>query len=830
MLEWPVLKRYEGAHTAKIALPLGGIGTGTVSLGGRGDLRDWEIVNRPAKGFTPDKSFFALRTALADSSEPVVRALEGPLDDTAFEGGSGSGVRNHGLPRFRHGSFEAAYPLGQVILSDPAVPLTVRIQAFNPLIPGDPDRSGLPVAVIRFILTNTTDKPVHATVCGNVQNFIGSNGAYGKPAKNVNEFRQGDGVSGLFMRSEGVPRSAEQWGTISLTALTANPVTYRTAWADLSWGDSLLDFWDDLSEDGRLDERKGSADDPMASLAVEVDISAGGEAAVTFLLSWHFPNRLSWYPQSETRADDPKDDPDWVGNHYATRFSDSWHVAQAVAADLPALEADTVAFVQAVCDSDLPEAVLEAALFNLSTLRTQTCFRTADGHFFGWEGCADHSGSCHGSCTHVWNYEQATAFLFASLARSMREIEFLYSTDSDGRMSFRTNLPLGSTPEGFAAADGQMGCLMKLYRDWRLCGDGDWLRKIWPAAKRALEFCWIRGGWDADRDGVMEGCQHNTMDVEYFGPNPQMQGWYLGALRAMEEMARYLGEEDFAVECRRLFEQGREWTDANLFNGDYYEHEIRPISDPEAIAKGLRLYSGASNLADPDLQLGAGCLVDQLVGQYMAKVCGLGDLLDPSHVTSTLESLMRWNFRPNLWDHFNHLRSFALADESAMLMATYPKGRRPTRPFPYYNEVMTGFEYTAAIGMLQEGMETDGLRLIEAIRARYDGRRRSPFNEAECGHHYARAMASWAAVLALTGFQYDAVTHSLSFALKTDGEFQTVFSTGEAWGTVRRRLDGTIGLQIQAGSLTLQSLTFGDAHWEWTNGITLAGNTLELRP
>ena len=362
---------------------------------------------------------------------------------------------------------------------------------------------------------------------------------------------------------------------------------------------------------------------------------------------------------------------------------------------LPELEETTVRFVQSFCDSDLPSVVKEAALFNLAHLRTQTCFRTEDGRFFGFEGCHDQAGCCHGSCTHVWNYEQATAFLFADLAASMRDTEFRHATSDDGLMSFRVNLPLqGARDYGLAAADGQMGCLMKLYRDWQLSGDDAMLRALWPKARRALEFCWIDGGWDADQDGVMEGCQHNTMDVEYYGPNPQMGTWYLGALRAGEEMARYLGEQAFAKRCRELFERGSQWLDAHLFNDEYYEHEIRPpqVSPAAGLARGL----GATNLQEPELQLGSGCLVDQLVGQFMAHVCGLGYLLNREHVKTTLRSIVKYNFRQGSHDHFNNMRSYVLGDESALLMATYPRGNRPQQPFPYYSEVMTGFEYAAA--------------------------------------------------------------------------------------------------------------------------------------
>ncbi|MBA3944780.1 MAG: hypothetical protein H0X37_09495 [Herpetosiphonaceae bacterium] len=644
---WPVLTRYDQDHLARIALPLGGIGTGTVSLGGRGDLRDFEIVNRPAKGFRPSHTFFSLYVRPEDG-QAITRVLEGPLDVESYEGATGNTAQNHGLPRFRSCSFAAAYPFGQVLLDDPDVPLSLQIEAFNPLIPADADRSGIPLALLRFVVTNPTQVAVQAAICGNLQNFIGQDGTHGLPRQNYNRFRREDGLTGVFLASRDVDPQAEQWGTLALCT-TAADVTYRTAWANLSWGDALLDYWDDFSADGRVEDRDADGvDAPMASLAASFELASGATAQITFLLTWHFPNRQSWSPNGHTISlggGANEVGPPTVGNYYTTRYLDAWDVVARTAAVLPDLERDTLAFVRSFCASDLPDVVKEAALFNLSTLRTQTCFRTPDGRFWGWEGCHDHYGSCHGSCTHVWNYEQATAFLFGDLACKMREVEFVHATRSDGHMSFRVHLPLELATEwGLAAADGQMGCIMKLYRDWQLSGDDGFLRELWPHARRALEFCWVPGGWDADRDGVMEGCQHNTMDVEYYGPNPQMGFWYLGALRAAEEMARYLGETNFAATCRDLFEGGSAWMDRHLFNGEYYEQVIRPPQHSEAIAPGLRHQDmGARDLENPELQLGAGCLVDQLVGQYMAHICGLGYLADPAKIRKTLQSIMRYN-------------------------------------------------------------------------------------------------------------------------------------------------------------------------------------------
>ena len=489
---------------------------------------------------------------------------------------------------------------------------------------------------------------------------------------------------------------------------------------------------------------------------------------------------------------------------------------------LPDLEKKTLEFVTSFVKSDLPKVVKEAALFNLSTLRSQTVFRIKDGTMMGWEGCMDNYGSCAGSCTHVWNYEQATGFLFGNLAQTMRKTEFGLATDDTGFMSFRVGLPLETKAKSnnAAAADGQMGTIMRMYREWQLSGNNELLKQLYPAVKSSMKFTWLKGGWDGNKDGIMEGVQHNTMDVEYYGPNPQMQIWYLGALRAMEEMAKAMGEYIFAADCRTLFEKGKKFTDETLFNGEYYEQIIQTAEKKEDILMKT-VASGKAYISDPPYQLGKGCLVDQLIGQYMAHVYGLGYLVKPENVQKTLNSIMKYNYRPTMLNHFNNMRSYALGDESALLMASYPRGGRPKIPFPYYSEVMTGFEYTAAIGMLYEGQNQNGLLCIKNIRERYDGLKRSPFDEAECGHHYARAMTSWGATLALTGFQYSAINKSMSFKNQLGTFF---WSNGYAYGQVETKKVGsnfTRKLTVLKGNLPLEKLIVGSLNKTFPEGHTL---------
>ena len=255
------------------------------------------------------------------------------------------------------------------------------------------------------------------------------------------------------------------------------------------------------------------------------------------------------------------------------------------------------------------------------------CFRTADGEFHGFEGANDHAGCCHGSCAHVWNYETATAHLFPTFARSLRARQLRLRSRRRRRASASaSNFPHKGDRFNLAAADGQMGQIMHAYLDWMLSGDTAWLRDMWPRIKKAIEFAWVPGGWDADQDGVLEGVQHNTYDVEFYGPNPMCGIFYLGALRAGEEMARAAGDTASAAEYRALFERGSKWIDANLFNGEFYMQKIRGVAK-DKIAPNLLSDMGSANTETPEYQVGGGCLLDQLIGQYLAEVAGLGPLV-----------------------------------------------------------------------------------------------------------------------------------------------------------------------------------------------------------
>jgi len=797
---WPVLKTYDETHTDRIAMPVGGIGTGTISLTGRGALEDWEIMSRPAKGFNPKYAgvavinrapFFSIYLK-EEGKQAQALLLEGPVPTKYDEGFYGSKAPNHGLPRFAKATFQTAYPFGQVLLSDNDLPINVTVGAFNPLIPGNTDDSSLPLMVLSYKVKNTSDKPITISLAGNIPNFIGFDGKQGKAYQNINTYRQENGLKGIhYTASEEIDKESYQYGTFSLATNSKGEISYRTAWQPGEWGNSTLEFWDDYMDDGLLEERTSNQKNNMGSLAVKTILAPNQEKDIRFFITWNFPNRSAW------RNDNVN-----VGNYYASQFQDSWDVAKKHVHRISELEKQTKTFVNAFINSDVPEIVKEAALFNLAHFRTQLAFKTKAGHYLGWEGTKDNEGSGDGTCTHVWNYEQTIPFLFGDIAQNMRNVEFSYATNENGLMSYRIHLPVKTkgTNFGLAAADGQMGCIMKYYREWQLSGDDKFLKKNWLNVKKALEFCWIPKGWDPDKDGVMEGSQHNTMDVEYYGPNPQMGLWYLGALRATEQMASYLGDKKFAKTCKSLYENGSRWMDENLFNGEYYEQEIVPPMHLDSIAKGLIRIKRRLVADNPQYQLGKGVLVDQFVGQVMAHILDLGYLVNKENIKKTNESILKYNYRDNLMKHPNFMRSYAYGNESALLMAAYP-GERPKQPFPYFTEVMTGFEHTAAVGMIYEGQVAEGLKTIQDIRNRYDGKKRNPFNEAEYGHHYARSMMAWGAMLATTGFHYSGVEKSIKFTSKPGTYF---WSNGYSWGTCDVK-GKQATLKVLSGQLQLKS-------------------------
>jgi len=496
---------------------------------------------------------------------------------------------------------------------------------------------------------------------------------------------------------------------------------------------------------------------------------------------------------------------------YAGRFEDIEAVVDYWRTHYQRLRQASALFRDTFYDSTLPPEVIEAVAANLTILKSPTVFRQTDGRLWCWEGCCDDSGCCHGSCTHVWNYAQAIPHLFPELERTLRHTEFTEALSADGRQAFRVNLPISPTPPQWAdASDGQLGGIMKMYREWRISGDTEWLRGYWPRIRLALDY--MITTWDPRETGLLEESHHNTYDINYFGPDGHCGSFYLGALTAAIVMGETFGED--MLRYRALRDKGVKRLENELFNGEYFYQKIMTnelnappsLLDTQSSGPGYQAVAELLNQQGPKYQYGTGCLSDGVLGFWIARMCGLeDDIVDPEKVRSNLKAIHRYNLKTDLSGHANPQRpTFAMGDDGGLLLCTWPHGGALAIPFVYSDEVWTGIEYQVASHLMLEGMVKEGLEIVRVCRDRYNGVRRNPFNEYECGHWYARAMSSYGLLQGLTGARYDAVDRTLYIDSRV-GDFRSFLATGSGYGTVGLR-DGKPFLEVKQGTIDVKKV------------------------
>ncbi|MBN2377876.1 MAG: hypothetical protein JXD22_15875 [Sedimentisphaerales bacterium] len=525
------------------------------------------------------------------------------------------------------------------------------------------------------------------------------------------------------------------------------------------------------------------------------------------------PGYSGWVAQGPPAPCCPGEDceniPTYHIPYYAGKFSSITEAANYWRNHYNSLREKSVLFRKAFYDTTLPPEVVEAVAANLTILKSPTVLRQKNGRLWCWEGCCDSHGCCAGSCTHVWNYAQAICHLFPDLERSFRHTEFNESQAEDGHQTFRSALPIRPIARNYhAASDGQLGGIMKVYRDWRISGDTIWLRKLWPQVKQSLAYC--IEAWDPRHKGILEEPHHNTYDIEYWGPEGHCTSFYLGALAAAAEMGKALDED--VVLYQELVQKGRKFLETELFNGEYFYQKIQTEGlnaqfHPLAASHNGTGYTDivtALNKQGPKYQYGTGCLSDGILGFWIARMSGLGQIIDEQKIKSNLNAIYKYNFKPDLSDHANPQRpSYAYGTEGGLLLCTWPKGGQLSIPFVYSNEVWTGIEYQVASHLMIEGMVDKGLDIVRACRDRYDGRIRNPFNEYECGHWYARAMASYGLIQGLTGARYDAVDKILYIDSRIGSNFKSFLATADGFGSVGLE-NGKPFIEVQYGRIKVE--------------------------
>lgn len=796
--------------SSEISFPLGGIGAGCIGLTGNGRLSDWEIFNVSNKNSLLGYTHFCV------SAAGKYRLLQGECfapytgkyrkgDDNTHHG-FGWGVENEllaGLPHFRDHLFKGTFPTAEVEFSgeEKEFPLTASLTAWSPFIPGMERESSTPCAVLEYTLKNIGSETVEAVLTGVMKN----------PWRTP-------GHKNTISDHTCLTLSSAEGSEVSLSVLEApencsgQEYLYRGGWMD-----ALEMYLNELKAGGRFAPRTYT-DDPAGTanridhglLAVHFTLAPGESRCVRFLITWHMAElrRNHWSRYSEDKAEKTGVPTQWK-NYYATQWQDSKASAAELIRRFDELRKKTFLFRDLLHNTDLAPAIIDGASSSLSTLRSPTCLRLEDGTFYGWEGVGTAWGSCEGSCMHVWNYTQAAPFLFPALERSMQESHLKYSVDETGGVHFRLQLPLGLKAYSSTlrpCADGHFGLVMKFFRDWKISGDDSWLKKYYPVLKSVMMFVWSDKNsalWDPGKSGLLSGRQHHTLDMELFGPNGWLQGFYLGALSAMAKMAEAVGDKAFAEECLAIFERGRKAA-ATLFNGEHFIQKIdikdASVLDPWPEAKQAYWNDEKNEIK---YQIGEGLEIDSCLGDLFASLWGIGPVFDPEMTRSTLDALFRRNFL-SAADLENPWRCFAVNDEKGVCICTWEKNK-PAVPLPYNSEMMNGFEWAFASHLLAVGEYEKAALVAAAIRERYDGRKRNPWNEFECGSNYARSMAAFGMLPAALGFSFDLTQGMLGFLPAVKDMKRCFWSLGTVWGEYRSTSCGA-EIFIADGGLLLKKL------------------------
>ncbi len=815
------LPEYKGEALRNVFYPLGGIGTGNILMGGRGNILELEIFNGTSRDeLPPYMSFFSVWYQ-EKGEEPGSMVLERKYFDNFTNGFGTSRQQLSGLPRFEEARWSGAPPFMYLALEDNRVPLDIRMECFNPLIPLDVEGSSLPVGEFSWIISNPGATSVNFSVAFNISNpFKNLNYRRPKPGYSTrNSLYKDEGTTGVFFENLIDPADPDFGNMVVATDHAGEEIV--SGLPSERWWDDAHIIWGEFANDGHITEKRepitdAGSRDVVSSILVHGELGPGEIDTVRYYVTWYVPNRQLETNQAFGVHDIIHSN---TLNHYARRFEDARNVLGHYLSERERLKSQSRKFFSALTGSTMPVPVLDAAASNLAILKSNLIFRVENGDVHGYEGMGNDFGCCPGNCTHVWNYAQTMASLFPSLERNIRETAFLTQTFESGYQSFRTTFPIGDHHFMNVAADGQMGNIMRIYREWKFSGDSLWLAKLWPAVKRSLEYAWNGSRedsreaewtshftpWDPDRIGVLTSKQHNTYDIDFYGPNMLTGGLYLGALKACSEMAAFLGDGSSALYLE-VYESGRSTYDSLLWNGSWYEQRVEEGHDR--------------------YQYGSGCLSDQLLGQYLAFNSGMGYILDSAKVKRCLLSIYKHNYIPDFSNFHNVQRVYALNDDGGLVLCSWPDGNRELTPFPYADEVWTGVEYQVATSLIRAGLVEEGLEIVEAVRKRYAGYNRNPYAEIESGFYYARALSSWSVLLALSGFEYDGVDHIISFNPAINAEnFNTFWSCGSGWGNYTQTVAG-VELEVDFGELGLRELSIGDAMD--SNPIRVSINELEV--
>lgn len=749
-------------------VPLGGIGAGKVEIFPDGTYANFTHQNNWDSPLGPDASpgtgpgvidarvghhfaVWARRHVSADAGlsggaapgdgVPVVRLLQ--TADVA------------GLPRVERIDYEGVYPFAKLDYTDSRVPVRVRLEALSPIVPGDSRLSAMPAALFVFHVTNTDSLAASdVAIMATARNTVGS--------WNVGRFNRvvtGSEMAGVLFCVDSPLPCDPRAGTVCLaTTRAAGKISCELAWnlktADpfsLTLSNEDLAPWSIFAESGRLSLDLGPAPAPAdhsattsdvvggegielgAALCVSATLGPGETRSIPFALAWHMPQTHFGHVYEHDyddaslvasvalgRLDDIREGADLWESCLAsgTACNPPFTPAMADMLATPAMPDQPGMSAAAGIHSSRPllPVWLDDALRNNLYVLSSGSWWDRDGRFALFEA----SRTCqlmstvdvlyYASIPVSWCYPDLQESCITQIAAAQRDDGYIPHDLGRGRIDY----PSDGTTSPPRWKDLCPKFILMAYRDYLWWGGKPLLDTVYTAAKRAMLW---EMGTDADDDGLPdnEGADQTFDNWSFHGANSYTSSIYLASLLACERMAHAAGDIEFAGECCRAFTRGQRSFERQLWNGRFY----RAVATEST------------------------CTVGQLNGQWYAHLLGLGYILPPAHVTSSVRTMLDTN---------------GSASEYGAVNSAFPDGRAD-RANSHSGNVWPGETYALAALAIYEGLVDEGLKLARKTWSNIAYRIRNPWDQPDVinsltgqygfGDHYMRNMGIWALAFAL---------------------------------------------------------------------------------
>lgn len=698
--------RYTSDDQLVSGMPAGGIGCGVVQVfsdGTRGQftgLNNWEQPLGQLHWFRAGTASdyrhanpFGIFVAWKD------RRVAKLLQRTALGG----------LPIVEQMTLEADFPVAELSVHDPEIPIDVTLRHFSPFIPRESRLSSLPVVISVVRLRNPMDCPVTVSVLACCLNVVGSWNV-GRYNRIVTRGR----LVGLECRRRHSDARDVRAGELALvTDTTDAEVTYLASWMyakepfRANAEDRRLEAWDAFAKDGRLanlvqgPEAMGEFDEPMGALAVRCRLEPHQSREVAFCYSWFMPNHL-------------------YGHRYERWFKSAWKVAASVHLKRDRLLEQTRAWQTTIRSAGLPEWLADG-LINTLTPYTAGSWWTRDGRFAIYENPVKwplmdsldvrYYGTLPLAC---WfpELEQSTMRQFAKAQRA------------DGRIPHdlgksQLECPSDGTTAGRPWKDLATKFALMAYRDVLWSGDRQFLTRIYPSVARAMRWELTT---DRNGDGLPDNeGQDSTYDLwPFYGASAYTASIFLASLRATERLARMMKDQAMVRLCQQAFRRGAQSFEAKLWNGSYY--------------LAARQDDGSTYDA---------CIVGQLNGQWYAHLLDLGYLVPADHARKAVERILTLN---------------GSASRFGAVNSVFPDGRIDTSSHHAKN-IWVGETYALCALAIYEGFTAEGLALAQKVWLTFANHTKNVWSQPDVlvaedgslsdGEFYVRNVAIWAIPFAL---------------------------------------------------------------------------------